>query len=48
MEGRQGKGSQTLNLRGEEDDVVVRPLAQAEESQRLALWRLIADLEAST
>lgn len=37
----------TLDLGGKEEDMVVRPLAEVEEVHRLALGRLIGDIEAS-
>lgn len=37
----------TLNPGRKEEDVIVRPLPEVEEGHRLALGRLIGDIEAS-
>lgn len=41
------RGSLTLALGGEEQDVVVRPFAEVEQFERIALGRLVADLEST-
>lgn len=42
-----GRREHTLDLCGEEEDVVVGSLAEVEEAQRFALGCLVCDLESS-